>query len=53
MKLEFKIIADLLEENTRILDVGCDDGTLMEFLKSDQIFVKSLFRLLRCLLNSY
>ena len=33
MKLEFKIIADLLEENTRILDVGCDDGTLMEFLK--------------------
>ena len=33
MKLEFKIISDLLEENTRILDVGCDDGTLMEFLK--------------------
>jgi methionine biosynthesis protein MetW len=33
MKLEFKIIADLLEENTRVLDVGCDDGTLMEFLK--------------------
>ena len=29
MKLEFKIIADLLEENTRVLDVGCDDGTLM------------------------
>ena len=36
MKLEFKIIADLLEENTRILDVGCDDGTLMEFLKQDK-----------------
>ena len=36
MKLEFKIIADLLEENTRILDVGCDDGTLMEFLKKDK-----------------
>ena len=35
MKLEFKIIADLLEENTRILDVGCDDGTLMEFLKKN------------------
>ena len=33
MKLEFKIIADLLKENTRVLDVGCDDGTLMEFLK--------------------
>ena len=26
MKLEFKIIADLLEENTRILDVGCGTG---------------------------
>ena len=35
MKFEFKIIADLLEENTRILDVGCDDGTLMEFLKKN------------------
>ena len=36
MKLEFKIIADLLKENTRILDVGCDDGTLMEFLKKNK-----------------
>ena len=36
MKLEFKIIADLLEENTRILDVGCDDGTLMGFLKKNK-----------------
>ena len=36
MKLEFKIIAGLLEENTRILDVGCDDGTLMEFLKKNK-----------------
>ena len=36
MKLEFKIIADLLKENTRVLDVGCDDGTLMEFLKKNK-----------------
>ena len=36
MKLEFKIIADLIKENTRILDVGCDDGTLMEFLKKNK-----------------
>ena len=36
MKLEFKFIADLLEENTRVLDVGCDDGTLMEFLKKNK-----------------
>ena len=33
MKQEFKIIANLIEKNTRVLDVGCGDGTLMEFLK--------------------
>ena len=33
MKSEYKIIADLIDSNTRVLDVGCDDGTLMEFLK--------------------
>ena len=33
MKSEYKIIADLIENNSRVLDVGCDDGTLMEFLK--------------------
>ena len=36
MKQEFKIIADLIESNTRVLDVGCGDGTLMEFLKNDK-----------------
>ncbi len=35
MKLEFKIIANLIEKNTRVLDVGCGDGTLMEFLKEN------------------
>jgi len=33
MKSEYKIIAEIIEKNTRVLDVGCDDGTLMEFLK--------------------
>ena len=33
MKPEYKIIADIIEKNARVLDVGCDDGTLMEFLK--------------------
>ena len=33
MKSEDNIIANIIEENTRVLDVGCDDGTLMEFLK--------------------
>jgi len=36
MKTEFKIIADLIEPNTRVLDVGCGDGTLMEFLKNNK-----------------
>ncbi|MDC1196895.1 methionine biosynthesis protein MetW [Pelagibacteraceae bacterium] len=33
MKQEFKIISDLIEKNTRVLDVGCGDGILMEHLK--------------------
>jgi methionine biosynthesis protein MetW len=36
MKQEFKIIAELIETNTRVLDVGCGDGTLMEFLKNNK-----------------
>ena len=32
MKKEFKVIADLLPNNTRVLDVGCGDGSLMSFL---------------------
>jgi methionine biosynthesis protein MetW len=34
MKIEFKIISDFLPENSRVLDVGCGDGTLMEFLSN-------------------
>ena len=33
MKQEFKIISNFIKTNTRVLDVGCGDGTLMEFLK--------------------
>jgi methionine biosynthesis protein MetW len=33
MKPEYKIITNIIEKNARVLDVGCDDGTLMEFLK--------------------
>jgi len=36
MKSEYKIIADIIEANTRVLDVGCNDGTLMEFLKTNK-----------------
>ncbi len=36
MKNEFRVIADLIEKNTRVLDVGCADGILMEFLKNNK-----------------
>ena len=36
MKKEFKIIAQLIENNTRVLDVGCGDGTLMKHLKDNK-----------------
>ena len=36
MKPEYKIIANMINESSRVLDVGCDDGTLMEFLKKNR-----------------
>ena len=33
MKPEYKIIRNIIEKNSRVLDVGCDNGNLMEFLK--------------------
>jgi methionine biosynthesis protein MetW len=36
MKPEYKLISDMVETNSRVLDVGCDDGTLMEFLKQNK-----------------
>jgi len=36
MKSEYKIITDIIDKNSRVLDVGCDDGALMEFLKKNK-----------------
>ena len=36
MKNDFKVIADLIEKNKRVLEVGCSDGTLMKFLKDNK-----------------
>jgi len=36
MKKEFKVIAELIEENSRVLDVGCGDGDLMKFLSQNK-----------------
>ena len=33
MKKEFQIISELIENNTKVLDVGCGDGVLMKHLK--------------------
>jgi methionine biosynthesis protein MetW len=43
MKKEFIVIADLLPKNTRVLDVGCGDGSLMNLLvKEKNIEVRGL-----------
>ncbi|MDA7828912.1 methionine biosynthesis protein MetW [bacterium] len=43
MKKEFKVITDLLPDNTRVLDVGCGDGSLMNLLvKEKNIEVRGL-----------
>ena len=36
MKQEFKIISDLIYENSHVLDVGCGDGILMEYLVKEK-----------------
>ena len=43
MKKEFKVIAGLLPNDTRVLDVGCGDGSLMNFLvKEKNVEVRGL-----------
>ena len=36
MKNEFKVIAELIEKDKKVLDVGCADGILMKFLKDNK-----------------
>ena len=36
MKKEFEAISKIIKNNKRVLDVGCGDGTLMEYLKEKQ-----------------
>ena len=36
MKKEFEVIAKIVKNNKRVLDVGCGDGTIMEYLKKNQ-----------------
>jgi methionine biosynthesis protein MetW len=32
LRQDLRLIADLVAPNTRVLDVGCDDGALLAFL---------------------
>ena len=36
MKKEFEVISQIIKNNKKVLDVGCGDGTLMEYLKNHQ-----------------
>ena len=38
MKPEYKIISDLIEKNAKVLDVGCNDGSLLNFFKDSSLF---------------
>ena len=37
MKEEFKVISELIDEKSRVLDVGCGDGILMEYLSTNKV----------------
>ena len=36
MKKEFEVISQIIQNNKRVLDIGCGDGVLMEYLKLNQ-----------------
>ena len=36
MNLNYKVVCDLIEENSRVLDLGCGEGNLLEILKKEK-----------------
>ena len=43
MKTEFKVISDLINQDSNVLDVGCGDGILMEYLlKQKKVNVRGI-----------
>ena len=37
MRIDLQIIADQIPNNSRVLDVGCGDGTLLAYLTDKKI----------------
>jgi len=42
LHLNYSIIADLIPENTTVLDLGCGDGTLLKMLKDKKIKARGI-----------
>ena len=36
MKKEFKVISELIKENSKVLDVGCGNGELIHYLQENK-----------------
>ena len=36
MKKEFKVISEIIDNNSKVLDVGCGDGALMKYLSENK-----------------
>ena len=51
MKKEFNIIANLIKENSKVLDVGCGDGELMKYITENitvviKVVIRNFFAIL-------
>ena len=36
MNLNYRVVCDLIEKNSRVLDLGCGNGELLELLKKEK-----------------
>ena len=43
---DHNIITDIVTKNSRVLDIGCADGTLLKILKKKKIFLGKALKLI-------